>query len=87
MRRGNGDTDCTERGRIFGFLEQVENAIQRHPPSLSACNYTRVCVHHKSLPGSSLLRDMSAVRHLLRHFFELLLLWHIPCLKQLDIER
>jgi hypothetical protein len=45
LRRGNGNTDRTERSRVFGFLEQVENAIQRHPPSLSASNYTRVCVH------------------------------------------
>jgi hypothetical protein len=54
--------------------------------------YQLVTIHayvltHKSLPDSSLRRDTSAVGHLLRHFFELLLLWHIPCLKQLDIER
>src|SRR5215475_15642455 len=42
VRRGNRDANRTERGRVFGFLEQVENAIQRHPPSLSDCKDTHL---------------------------------------------
>ena len=37
--RGNRDANRTKRGRVFGFLEQVENAIQRRPPSLTDCKY------------------------------------------------
>src|SRR5712691_5391793 len=42
LRRGNRNANRTERGRVFGFLEQVENAIQRHPPSLTDCKYARL---------------------------------------------
>ena len=45
------------------------------------------CLNPRCLPSRYLMRDTGARRRLLGHFFELLLLWHVPCLKQLYVER
>src|SRR5262249_17545746 len=45
------------------------------------------CLNPRFLPSRYLTRDTSALRHLLGHFFELLILWNVPCLKQLYVER
>jgi hypothetical protein len=44
-----------------------------------------VCLNPRYFPSRYLMRDTGALRHLLGHFFELLILWHVPCLKQLDV--
>jgi hypothetical protein len=46
-----------------------------YPPSLTL----------RYLPQQYLGRDTDAIRRLLGHFFELLILWHVSCLKQLYI--
>src|SRR5207249_5702541 len=51
LRRGNRDADRTERSRVFGFLEQIKKASQRHPPSLTACKHTMRALSASSIPS------------------------------------